>query len=106
MDAAQRGHDACGIVPSLRVRTCGIAPTIRAKPSEGSLTRRIELTRSRCVRDLAERVWEAPSVHTACVTSCMPHPPIHLRTTLIFEGLQSLKNRALVPHVPHPTGAG
>ena len=38
MDAAQRRHGARGIVPSLRVKTFG------AKPSEGSLTRRIELT--------------------------------------------------------------
>ena len=26
-------------------------------------------------RDRAKRVWEAPSVHTACVTRCTPHPP-------------------------------
>ena len=28
----------------------------------------------RCIRDRAKRVWEAPSVHTACVTRCTPHP--------------------------------
>ena len=44
------------------------------------LTRRIELTCSCRIRDRAKRVWEAPSVHTACVTSCTPHPPIRLRT--------------------------